>query len=83
VHQAVHRCSQAETAHFSTRLDFLRTLLTVSGAPVDELLAACVRHCHAAHNHARPWLVEAGREISQLLKDDYDRLGAVLRRVRP
>jgi hypothetical protein len=55
----------------------------VSGAPVDELLAACVRHCHAAHNHARPWLVEAGREISQLLKDDYDRLGAVLRRVRP
>ncbi|BAC90954.1 hypothetical protein [Gloeobacter violaceus] len=83
VHQAVLRCSSVEVAFFSTRLDFLRTVLTVSGAPVDELLAATVRHCHAAHSHSRPWLVEAGREISQLLKDDYDRLGAVLRRMRP
>ncbi len=83
VHQAVYHCSQMEIAQFSTRLDFLRTVMQVSGAPVDELLAATVRHCHAAHNHSRPWLVEAGREISQLLKDDYDRLGAVLRRMRP
>ncbi|AGY57883.1 hypothetical protein [Gloeobacter kilaueensis] len=83
VHQAVHRCSTMESAFFSTRLDFLRTVLLVSGAPVDELLAATVRHCHAAHNHNRAWLVEAGREVSQLLKDDYDRLGAVLRRIRP
>lgn len=83
VHQAVYRCTQPETALFSTHLDFLRTLLQVSGAPADELLAATVRHCHHAHNYARPWLVEVGREISQLLKDDYDRLSAVLRRMRP
>jgi hypothetical protein len=34
IHQAVYRCSQTEIAHFSTtRLDFLRTVLQVSGAP--------------------------------------------------
>lgn len=84
IHQAVYRCSQTEIAHFSTtRLDFLRTVLQVSGAPVDELVSATIRHCHAAHNHSRAWLVQAGREVSQLLKDDYDRLGAILRRMRP
>ncbi|MBC8122887.1 MAG: hypothetical protein H7Y22_13745 [Gemmatimonadaceae bacterium] len=83
VHQAVYRCTASEIAHFSDRLDFLRTVLQVSGAPVDELVAAAVRLCYGAHGHSRSWLVQAGREVSQLLKDDYDRLGAVLRRIRP
>jgi hypothetical protein len=31
----------------------------------------------------RQWLVEAGRKLSILLKDDYDRLGAILNQVHP
>jgi hypothetical protein len=83
IHQAIHRCSKQEIARFSKDLRFLRTLFQLSGAPSDELVGATIRACYEAHGRSREWLVEAGREISLLLKDDYDRLGALLQRIRP
>ncbi len=83
IHQPVNVCSLVEVARFSQELTFLRTLLQVSGAPVDELVAASLRQGYQAHNRSRDWLVQAGREVSLLLKDDYDRLSALVRRLQP
>ena len=43
VHQAVHRCTTDEVLEFTEKLDFLRTLLQIQGAPNDSLLAAAIR----------------------------------------
>ncbi|MEB3356809.1 MAG: HAS-barrel domain-containing protein [Synechococcales bacterium] len=78
VHQAVYACSGEEVIRFSDQLDFLRTLLQVSSAPVDSLAAATIREIYQLRKGDRPWLVKAGRMLSLLLKDDYDRLQIIL-----
>jgi hypothetical protein len=81
VHQAVFSCTSDEVVQFSDRLDFLRTLLQLSSAPVDALVAATIREVYQLRQADRRWLVEAGRSLSVLLKDDYDRLRIILQQV--
>ncbi|MGB7444247.1 MAG: HAS-barrel domain-containing protein [Coleofasciculaceae cyanobacterium] len=78
IHQAVYKCQSAEIIHFSEQLDFLRTLLNVQGAPVEALTAAAIRDVYIRRKADRQWLVKAGRKLSLLLKDDYDRLQYIL-----
>ena len=81
VHQAVCCCEPAEILHFSEQLDFLRTLLQVTGAPVEGLTAAAIRTVYQLRKADRDWLVKAGRALSLLLKDDYDRLRIILSQI--
>lgn len=84
VHYSVYECSSEELAEFTTGLDCFRTLLFASQIPNDELLAAFIRSAARAQGSGeREYLVRAGREVASLLKDDYDRLTAILRRIRP
>lgn len=81
IHQAVYYCESEEIIRFSDQLDFLRTLLQVAGAPVDGLAAAVIREIYQLRKADRAWLVEAGRSLSILLKDDYDRLRIILSQI--
>ncbi|MDX2100834.1 MAG: hypothetical protein SFW36_23900 [Leptolyngbyaceae cyanobacterium bins.59] len=81
VHQAVYRCEPEEILTFTEQFDFLRTLLQVSGAPVEALAAAAVREVYQLRQLDRTWLIQAGRTISVLLKDDYDRLRIILSQI--
>ena len=81
IHQAVYYCESEEIIRFSDQLDFLRTLLQVAGAPVDGLTAAAIREIYQLRKADRAWLVEAGRSLSILLKDDYDRLRIILSQI--
>lgn len=83
VHQAVHRCEQAEIVRFTEELDWLRTLLQVSGVPTESLAAAAIREVYSLRDLDRDWLVRAGRMVSVLLKDDYDRLRMILSQIHP
>ncbi|PSN17358.1 hypothetical protein C7271_18125 [filamentous cyanobacterium CCP5] len=83
VHQAVYCCDPGEVIAFTESLDFLRTLLDTHGAPVDGLVAAVIRTCYQLRQLERPWLVQAGRTLSLLLKDDYDRLRVILDQIHP
>lgn len=81
IHQAVYRCEPEEIIAFSQKLDFLQTLLQVSDAPVEALIAAAIREIYLLRNGDRDWLIQAGRTLSLLLKDDYDRLRYVLSQI--
>lgn len=81
IHQAVYTCDADEVVEFSQQLDFLRTLLQVGSAPVDALTAAAVREIYQLKKADRAWLVQAGRTLSLLLKDDYDRLRIILSQI--
>ncbi len=78
IHQAVYRCEPEEIIHFSEQVDFLHTLLKVSEAPVEGLTAAAIRQIYQLRKADREWLVKAGRTLSVILKDDYDRLRYIL-----
>ena len=84
VHYSVYECTNDELASFTETTDFFRTLLYASHIPGDELLSAAIRAAARARaGDERAYLVRAGREVASLLKDDYDRLTAILRRIRP
>ncbi|MFM7405387.1 MAG: HAS-barrel domain-containing protein [Cuspidothrix sp.] len=83
IHQAVYHSQAEEIIQFTEELDFLRTLLFISGAPVDSLVAATIRGIYQLRKHDREWLIKAGRHLSILLKDDYDRLRYILSQIHP
>jgi hypothetical protein len=83
IHQAVHRCEPEDIILFSEKYDFLRTLLGIMNAPVDPLIAAVIRGIYQLRKADRAWLVEAGRNLSVLLRDDYDRLRMILSQIHP
>ena len=83
VHQAVYGCEPQAIITFTEQLDFLRTLMDMSGAPTDGLIAAVIRTVYQLRQLDRDWLVHAGRTLNVLLKDDYDRLCIILSQVHP
>jgi hypothetical protein len=83
VHDFVYACDEGEVVALTERLDFLRTLLTFAQAPTDELVAACLRNAYRARGEDRTFLLGAGRNLSTLLRNDYDRLTAIVGRLTP
>lgn len=83
VHTFVEVCTDDEIRAVSTRLDFLRTLANFSEAPNEEVIAACIRDANRARGGDFDFLVSAGKELASLMKDDYDRLQAIIRRIAP
>ena len=81
IHQGVYRCEAQEVVHFTENLDFLRTLLQVRDIPVESLIAAAIREVYRQRQANRTWLVQVGRTLSTLLKDDYDRLRYILSQI--
>lgn len=81
IHQAVYQCEPKEIIHFTEQFDFLRTLLQMGGVPVDALVGATLRELYYLRKADRAWLVQAGRTLSLLLKDDYDRLQSILSQI--
>lgn len=83
IHQPVYLCESAEIIRFSEKLDFLPTLLELPNAPVDALTAAVIRQIYQMRKAERAWLVQAGRTLNLMLKDDYDRLKLILSQIHP
>lgn len=81
IHQSVYHCEPEEIIHFTDKLEFLRTLLQVNWVPAESLIAASVREVYRLRQGDRQWLVNVGRMISTLLKDDYDRLRYILSQI--
>jgi hypothetical protein len=83
VHDFVYPLENEELLEASENLEFLRVLCGVAGVPQDELLAATIRNAAKSRHDDYKYLVEAGQQVSKLLRDDYDRLGSVLKKIRP
>lgn len=83
IHDFVYACTPEEVLALTERLDFLRTLITFPQAPAEELAASCVRGAYSARGNDRGFLLAAGRTLASLLRNDYDRLSAVMQRISP
>lgn len=87
LHGFVYECDAPELVAFTSRFDFLPTLLAASPpAPADELVAAFLRLAGAARKddeHGRhAFLVGAGKELARALGKDPQRLATLLLRIK-
>ena len=82
IHGFVYLCQPEETREFSGSLDFLNSLLNASPViPPEELIAATLRQMAGAQDDPRAFLVAAGKELANLLSDDFTRLKNILGRL--
>ena len=83
IHGFVYQCSLEEIKEFSHSFDFLSMLLNAHlPVSVEELVAACLRQMGRAHEDPHAFLVTAGKELAVLLGGEFNRLNAVLGRIK-
>ena len=82
---AINRMSSQAVLDFSERLDFLALIVNAPQLPGDELMSAALINAATVRpeDEQRRFLIEAGRQISQLLGHDIIRLDRVLAGLRP
>jgi hypothetical protein len=83
IHAFVHLCNGDEVKQFSQSFDFLSLLVAANTqVPVEELIAAVLREMSRVQDDPRAFLITAGKSLTVLLGGDYQRLRAILERLR-
>jgi hypothetical protein len=83
IHGFVYLCQPEEVREFSGSHDFLNILLNVSPiVPPEEVVAATLRQMSLAHEDSRAFLVAAGKELANILSNDFLRLKNILGRLK-
>jgi len=83
IHGFVFSCSPDEVKEFSASLAFLDVLLgTALPMPVEEVTGAALRLMANAHEDRHVFLLTAGKELAVKLGGDFNRLRAVLGRLK-
>ena len=83
IHSFVHDCSPEEIREFGRSFDFLNLLLNAHlPIPPEELAAAALRQISTVFPDPNAYLVAAGKELALLLNNDFNRLKAVLGRIK-
>ena len=83
VHDFVYPAEKDEIIELTRGFEFLRLLTGVSEVPTDELIAATIREAHLVTGLDDEFLLEAGEKLSSILRSDYERLLAILRKIKP
>ena len=81
IHSFCHACDEREVKALTAHGDFVRTILGGSQLPSDELIIASVRNAWAVRGFDMAYLVTLGKELSRLIRDDYERLSSLIRRI--
>jgi hypothetical protein len=84
IHRFVAPCALEEVEALTREPDFLRVLAAAEG-PVEDLLAAAIRHAAEARGTGRPadeFIVACGKTLALLFRREPDRFQSVMRRVQ-
>ena len=82
IHSFVYLCPPDEVKEFSQSLDFLNVIVnTHLPVATEELVAACLKQMAAAHDDRHAFLVSAGKELTGLLRGNFNQLRLILGRL--
>jgi len=81
LHSFAYICGEDEIRIFTEEKDFIRVLLTTNKGQSDEIIISFIRQAWIAHKKDQNVLIDFGKELSILLKDDYDRLKSIMKRI--
>ena len=56
-------------------------IIGATQVPTDDLIIASVRNAWAVRAFDTAYLVTLGKELSRLIRDDYERLSSLIRRI--
>ncbi len=83
IHSFVYLCSPDEVREFSQSLDFLNILLnTHLPVSAEELISASLRQMSQVYEDPHTFLVAAGKELAILLGGEFNRLKAILGKIK-
>ncbi len=83
IHSFVLTCSPEEIKEFSQSLEFLNLLVNANARiPAEELIAATLREISRVQPDPPAFLITAGKKLTALLSGDYQRLRALLGRLK-
>lgn len=84
LHAFVYECASSEVCALTDAPDLVRALLRAAGdTNPDELIAATLRIGYLCRGGDFGFLVRAGKQLAHLLRDDPERLAALLRKLEP
>jgi len=81
IHSFVYPCTKEEVEKLTSEDFFLRTIVSSSNVPIDELIISSLRYAHNARSCDNEYVIRMGKSLARIFKDDYDRLNSILRRV--
>jgi len=81
LHSFVYNCTEEELRNFSEDKDFLRNIIAANKNQADELIISFIRQIREVYSPDQDFLIDFGKELSILLKDDYDRLKSIMKRI--
>jgi len=83
IHSFVYLCSTDEVAKFGQSFNFLNILVNAHlPVSVEELTSASLRQMSEGYENPHAFLVAAGKELALLLGSDFNRLKAILGRIK-
>lgn len=81
IHSFIYPCAESEVKALTGNGDFLRSILSCARLPSDDLIIASVRNAWHARAYDMQYLVSLGKDLCRLIRDDYDRLSSIMRRI--
>ena len=81
IHAFCYTCSDREVKALTENGDYVRMILGASEIRSDDLIIASVRSAWAVRGFDMAYLVTLGKELSRLIRDDYERLSSLIRRI--
>lgn len=81
IHSFVYECAKDEVEKLTSEDFFLRTIISSSNVPADELIISSLCYAQSARGADKDYKIRMGKSLARIFKDDYERLSSVLRRV--
>ncbi len=83
IHAFVHTCLADEARQFAASLDFIDLIAAARrDFAVDEVVAACLRRLAAVQTDPQDFLVRAGKHLTVLMSEEFQRLNSILKRLK-
>lgn len=83
IHGFIYLCQPDEVKEFSKNFGFLNILINAAlTAPTEELIAAALRQMSGVQEDSHAFLVAAGKELANLLSNDFIKLKNILGRLK-
>ncbi len=81
IHTFVYACDKKEIRTLSNEDFFLRTIISSPQVPVDDLIISSLHQAAKVQGSGRDYFVGMGKSLTRFLRDDYERLSSLLRRL--
>ena len=82
IHAFVHQCDRDEAVGFASSVEFLNILVRADAPARDEVILACLNSLGTGLEDGHQLMVKAGKELSQLLAGEPQRLNVILKGLR-